>query len=264
MPENELTHKPAADLERAEPRSLLEAVMREVHNPSIDPARLKEFLEIGERLEARQAKQEFSAAMAALQPQLPFIKKNGLIVRPPSERSKHGSKSPFAKWDDIHRACMPLLAEHGFSVSFASELQGGNALRVTMTVKHVGGHSETGSLVLPWLDTGGSKSPGHQAISSFTLAQRHVFIKYFNILTEDQDTDGSTAKTPDLVTEDQARRIEDMCAACEEKEPGMTARFGKWLKAEMHVDGVRELFQGEQLDAVQKMLATKMGRLKIK
>ena len=252
-----------AQLAPAEPRSLLEAVIAQVSNPDVDPARLREFLEIGIQLKAIDAKEQFTRAMAEMRPELPTIKKNGLIVRPPSERSK-GSTSPFAKWDDVHRACMPILDRHGFSCTFASELEGANALKVTMTVHHIGGHEETGSLVVPWLDTGGTKSPAQAAASSFSVAQRHAFIKYFNILTEDQDDDGTGNGVPDRITEQQAMRIADICDACEEKQPGHTARFKRWLKTNYHVDGYSELFQGEQLAAVMEALQKQMTKLGVK
>jgi len=238
------------------PASMLETVMRAVADPSIDPARLKEFLEIGERLEARRAEQQFNDAMAVLQPKLPRIAKNGLIVY------KEGKKgTAFAKWDDIYKACMPLLAEHGFTTAFSSDLQNGNALKVTMTVKHTGGHKDTGSLTVPWLDTGGSKSPAQAAASSFTLAERHVFTKYFNVLTEEVDDDGSGRGVPEQITEDQAMKLEDLITGCAERDPKFTTAFAKWLKLEFRVDGVRQLFQGDQLEAVRDKLREKLAQL---
>ena len=248
-----------AQLAPAEPRSLLEAVMQEIRRGGHTPAEMKEILEMGFALEARQAKIEFQRDMAELQPKLPAIRKNGLIQYKPGTKP-----APFAKWDDIHRACMPLLAAHGFSVSFDSELQGGNALKVTMHVKHVAGHEETGSLIVPWLDQGGSKSPAQAAASSFSLAQRHAFVKYFNLLTEDADDDGTGEGTSDRITEDQAMRIADICDACEERQPGHTARFKRWLKTTYHVDGYSELFQGEQLDAVMEALKKQMVKLGVR
>lgn len=238
---------------------LLEAVMRHVADPTIEVGRLKEFLEIGERLEARRAEQRFNDAMAVLQPKLPRIAKRGLIVY------KAGAKgTSFAKWDDIHKACMPLLAEHGFTASFTSDLQGGNALKVTMIVKHVGGHKDFGSLTVPWQDSGGSKSPAQAAASSFTLAERHVFVKYFNILTEDRDDDGSGQGVPDQITEDQAMKLEDVIEACNSSDSKFRAAFTKWLKTEFNVDGVRSLFQGDQLEAVQGKLKEKMTALGVR
>lgn len=236
----------------ARPGDLLRAVLREVANPNVDPARLREFLEIGERLEARAAKEAFALARRELQPKLPAIRKNGLI----SYGVGKGS-TPFAKWDDIYRACMPLLTEHGFTCSFSSELQAANALKVTMTVKHTGGAEDTGSLTVPWLDTGGSKSPAQAAASSFSVAERHVFVKYWNILTEDRDDDGSGQGVPERITEEQGQRIEDQVQEFTNRDPNFRRRFMARLKAELHVDSIGQLCQGQQYDTVAKWLREK-------
>ena len=86
-----------------------------------------------------------------------------------------------------------------------------------------------------------SKSPAQAAASSFSIAQRHAFVKYFNILTEDKDDDGTGKGVPDKITEDQALKIQDICAACEEKEPGFTGRFRKWMKTELQQTGYAAL-----------------------
>lgn len=234
-------------------------LLAQLSDPATPMEIRKDILAMMERLEDRHAKMLFDQARAELRPHLPVIKKNGLI----SYGAGKGS-SPFAKWDDIHRACMPLLDQFGFSCTFSSDLLGTNALKVTMTVKHTSGHEDHGSLVVPWLDQGGSKSPAQAAASSFTIAQRHVFVKYFNILTEDQDDDGSGKGVAERITEEQGHRIEDILAECDNRKPGTSAKFIQWIKAEMHTDNIAELFQGPQLDSVMSMLRQKMASLGVK
>lgn len=220
----------------------------------------KQILDMMLQLEDRHARIQFNRAVAELQPKLPVIRKNGLIQYKPGTKP-----TKYSKWDDVYKACMPVLAEHGFSCGFSSELQGGNALKVTMTVKHVGGGEDTGSLTVPWLDTGGSKSPAQAAASSYTLAERHVFIKYWNILTEDVDDDGSGKGVPERITEAQLLKLEDIIAECENREPGkFTLRFKRWLKEEFHTEVLSELFQGEQYEAVMGKLREKMASLGVK
>src|SRR5262252_4669194 len=238
-----------------QPASLLEIVLRLAADPTTDPERFRQCLEIGKELEARQKKALFNADFAACQNELPVIKKNGLIEYKPGS----GKGAPYSKWDDIHKGCMPILRKHGFGCSFSSRLVGGNALEVIITVKHRGGAEEERSFTLPWLDSGGSKSPAQQAASSFTLGERHVFVKYWNILTEDQDDDGSGKGVMMPITEDQARSIEDMLAACEQKEPQLKTRFERWMKAELRADNIRALFQGSQYEAVLVKLREKMA-----
>lgn len=249
------THTPAM-----QPASLLETVLRLAADPNTDPERFRQCLEIGKELEARAKKAQFNIDFSACQNELPIIKKNGLIEYKPG--SGRGAK--FAKWDDIHKACMPILRKHGFGCSFSSRLIGGNALEVIITVKHAAGAEEERSFTLPWLDTGGSKSPAQQAASTFSLGERHVFVKYWNILTEDQDDDGSGKGVADFITEEQARKIEDMVEACEQRDKGFTRRFVKWARAEIKIDQIRDLRQGAQLDSVMLKLKEKMTGLAIK
>lgn len=217
----------------------------------------KQILDMMERLEDRHQKMIFNRALDEVHPLLPVIKKNGLIHYKPGTKP-----APFAKWDDIHKACMGLLSEHGFTCSFTSELQGGNALKVTMRVKHVSGGDDSGSLTVPWLDSGGSKSPAQSAASSFTLAERHVFVKYWNILTEDADDDGSGKGTPDRITDEQLAQIQDCIQECENREPGkFRPRFNRWLKEEFKTDVLGDLFQGSQCEAVMAKLREKLAAL---
>lgn len=240
--------------ERSAPANMLQAVMQAVRDPNVDPAKLDALLIIGERLEAKQAKTEFNRAMLAMQPELPKIAKNGTIIY------KTGTKgTKFAKWDDIYKACMPLLTEHGFSVSFDSE-HSGNALKVIVRIKHSAGHEESSSLTVPWLDTGGSKSPAQQAASSYTLAQRHAFCKAFNVLTEDQDDDGTGKGVPDRITEEHVMKIEDLVQEFTNRDQNFRRRFLARLKAEMQADAVADLFQGEQLETVMGWLTERKSR----
>lgn len=254
-----LEHVPqGGGIELAKPQSMLEVVMRAASDPSIDPARLKEFLQIGRELEADQARKEYNKAWAQMQPKLPVITKNGLIEYKPGTRP-----TQFAKWDDIHPACMPILQEFGFAVSFDSKNED-NKLTVIVKITHSSGHQECPQFTVPWLDSGGAKSPAQQAASAFTVAQRHAFCKAFNILTVGQDGNGSGRGQTEQITEDQARVLDDVIDACQQKESGFAARFAKWLKAELRADSIRDLFQGSQYDAVQQKLREKMAALGIR
>lgn len=254
---NELTiREPGSGaLTERQPSTLLEAVFAQIKNKDLTPAQIKEYLDIGERLEARAAKQQFAAAMDAMATELPTISKHGVI----SYGVGKGSTS-FARWEDIHRACMPILHDHGFSVSFTSDLIPPNALRVTVRVKHVGGHEEDGSITVPWLDQGGSKSPAQAAASSETLAMRHAFCKFFNILTTDQDDDGSGKGIPEHLTQQQIDDLDTMLVEIENRDKGGRARFMNWLQKTYRVGELGELFQGEPLDAVRALLTKKLNQ----
>lgn len=238
---NELTTQPRTELERREPANMLEAVMQAVRDPSIDPARLKEFLEIGRSLEADKAKMLYNQAWAEMAPELPFVAENGV-------NTFTGAK--YAKWDDIHRACMPVLRRFGFAVSFDSR-KDGEALTVSVIITHSGGHQETRSFTVPWLDKGKAKSPADEAASALTKAQRHAFRKAFNILSIGEE---ERAAMGERITEDQAMRLADMLAELGNLSPDLAGRYTKWLKTEYGSERIVDLFQGEQYAAADKYL----------
>ncbi len=241
-----------------EPRSMMEAVMRAVKDPQMDPVRLREFLQIGRELEADQAKKLYNQAWAQMQPNLPEISKHGRIEYKPGTKP-----TQFAMWDDIHKACMPVLREYGFAVSFDSE-QVENKLTVVVKITHTGGHQESPRFTVPWLDTGGSKSPAQAAASSFTLAQRHAFCKAFNILTIGEDDDGSGKGRAEHISEKDAQTIRDIVEECNNRDEKFKANFAKWLKVEFQVDTPAHLFEGQQYKAVMSKLYEKMAALGMK
>ncbi len=187
-----------------------------------------------------------------MQPRLPVIAKHGRIEYKPGTRP-----AQFAKWDDIHPACMPILREYGFAVSFDSE-NVDNKLTVIVKITHAAGHQECPRFTVPWLDPGGSKTPAQQAASAFTLAQRHAFCKAFNILTIGEDDDGSGKGQAEHITEDQAQTIRDIVEECNNRDPKFKVNFAKWLKAEFSIDTPAHLFQGAQHRAVVDKLTEKM------
>lgn len=251
-------HNNGGELQRQDDAGgMLGAVMRAMKDPTIDPARLREFLQIGRELEADQAKKLYNQAWAQMAPNLPEISKSGRIEYKPGTRP-----TQFAQWDDIHKACMPVLREYGFAVSFDSE-NVDNRLTVIVKITHTGGHQECPRFTVPWLDTGGAKSPAQQAASSFTLAQRHAFCKAFNILTVGEDTDGSSIQA-EHITEAQAQTIRDIVEECNSRDPKFKANFAKWLKAEFQIDTPAHLFQGTQHKAVLSKLDEKMRALGMK
>lgn len=250
----ELTHVPAG-----EPQSLAAAVLRAANDPNMDPGRLREFLAVAKdaeemqlRREERMAEREYNIAWAQLMPKMPTISKNGLIEYKPGSRP-----TQFAKWDDIHVACMPLLYEHGFAVSFDSQTADGK-LTVFLIISHSGGHKEVRHFSVQAQDTGGSKSPAQASASAYTLAQRHAFCKAFNILTRDMDDDGSEKGTPEMVPEKAVMELEDMLATAEEKVPGTRKRLMEHVRQTYRADALSTLTV-EQAKTVKAQLSKKLG-----
>src|SRR6478609_613152 len=86
---------------------LLEVISRAARDPSVDMDKMERLLAMQERVQQRDAEIMFSEALAEMQPQLPVIKKNGVIEH------KGVKISDFAEWSDINRAISPILSANG-------------------------------------------------------------------------------------------------------------------------------------------------------
>lgn len=243
--------------------SMLEAVLRAAGDPNTDADKLEKLLKIGAELERGRAESEFNLAMSALQRELPVIEKKGIVF------NKAGKKQfAYARYDELHEALHPLLQAHGFNTSFNFEEPEKGRLTCILELSHTNkfqtSYSKFFRWTLPSMGENQYVTNLQNAASARSFAKRCVLIDALDILTKDTDQDGMRVPPPQPVTEEQARKIEDMLNACEEQERGATMRFKKWLKTEMKVENIRDLLQGVQRDAVMIMLKAKMEGLGIK
>jgi len=181
---------------------------------------LEKLVGLHERMEARQAAREFSAAMAAFQSECPSIKKGstGNIV------TKSGGKYSYtyAELDDIARTINPIMAKHGLSYGWDSPVEG-DKLTCICTVRHVAGHFVTSTFILP-IDNPSGMSPQQKVGAALTFAQRKSLASVMGLTTTDEDTDAGAAD-PTPITEDQVTVLSDLLA-----ETGSNAqRFLKFM-----------------------------------
>src|SRR6185312_6081887 len=97
--------EPAAASENTAMVSMFE---RMASDPNVDVDKLERLMQMRERAIERQAKADFDAAMADLQPELPTI----------GERGNAAGRYTYALWEDINTAIKPALQKHGFALSF--------------------------------------------------------------------------------------------------------------------------------------------------
>jgi len=198
--------------ESAQVPSLYSMFVEMVRDPSIDPARIAQLMELHERAEKRQAEKEFIAAMNRLQPRLPRIKKLGKIAFV-SKSTGDAQSTPYARFEDIDAEIRPLLHEEGFSLSFGTSCleKGIPGILITATLSHAAGHSRTESMPLP-LDTSGSKNAVQAVGSTMAYGRRYLTCAMLNIITIGEDDDGNA---PNYLDEQQVGTITDLIAACE-------------------------------------------------
>jgi hypothetical protein len=253
----ELTHAKPGELAQAQPQTMLEIVMRAASDPTIDPARLREFLAIGRELEADKAKREYVAAFLAAKADLDGMKitKRGQIVYE-AKLGKKGSSIGFMRYDDIAEAVKPILRSHGLAATYSYEmLAGAPKVVCVMKLMHQGGHSEEfRSVPLPMIDQSGGKTDIQGAGSVSSYGRRYVVCPAFDIVAEGEDNDGARTLPTEPITFEQAVKIEEILLAYEERVPGQKSKFMAWMKAELQVEAIKDLYQGAQLDAVMEKL----------
>lgn len=221
-----------AELDRQPPppvsteSGILSVIARAAADPNVDIDKLERLLEMQERVLARNAKADFTSALAAMQPDLPVITENGGI------KDRSGNvQSTYALWEDINEAIKPLLAEHGFALSFRTR-RTDNEIIVTGVLSHRGGHSEETELSLP-SDTSGSKNAVQAVGSSTSYGKRYTAMALLNITSRGLDDDGKAGGAVGCITRqqfDELNKLADEVGA----DKGRLCQF-------LNVDNLRDL-----------------------
>jgi hypothetical protein len=223
---------------QGQPDSLLSAIVLMAKDPAVDIQKLDRLLAMQERLEARQAEQEFNAATARLAKVMPRVKKNGTVNLIKKDGTDGGSYS-FAKWEDMDAILRPLYTAEGFSLSFDAEpRQGeGGGLVVTGRLSHDRGHSRTASLPLA-LDAGAGRNNLQAMGSTLSYGKRYTAEMLLNIVREGTDDDGIAGGKKYLAS-DQVVELVELCKATKTEE-------GRFL--EMMTSAARSMEEVEAAD----------------
>lgn len=198
--------------------TMLDVIERVVRDPCIDIAKMQQLLEMQERITARNAKAAYDAAMSEMQPQLPVIAERGKID------IGRGKPQSYAKWDDINEAIKPVLARHGFALSFRTGRQD-DRIVVTGILSHREGHREETTMQLP-LDTSGSKNNVQAVGSSTSYGKRYTAAALLNLTSRGEDDDGRTAGG--TLAPDQIERVRSLIVEVAASIP----LFCKYMKVE--------------------------------
>lgn len=184
------------------PSSMLEIIGNLVAQPGkVDVEALHRLLDFQERLEKRNAEQEYIVAMSALQEELPQIEKGGKIFA----KDKVTVKAKYAKLEDIDTLIRPILAKHGFSFSFNEEEAKETMRRFSAKLSHRAGHSETKFITLP-IDKNEYRSAIQDSGSTASYARRYLIQMHLNMVTKDEDDDGQGAM--EFISQEQVRELE--------------------------------------------------------
>lgn len=175
------------------------AIMRAAQDPNTDVAKMETLIGLYERMQDRDARQQFDAAMVACQADMPRVTKDGKVIN----HKTNQLQSRYATLERIDSVVRPIYEGHGFSVSVSIDSIEGGKYWAKAIVRHRAGHSETHRMPLA-LDQSGSKNDTQGMGSTMSYARRYLICSVFNIVTEGQDTDGAPPKADPLITQDQA------------------------------------------------------------
>jgi len=183
----------------------MELIGQMARDPAVDVSKLEALMALKERVDARDARAAFWAAMARLSTKLPRIKKNGTI-----SLGQGKGAIPYAKYEDIDTLCRPLLAEEGLMASFSTRVNAAGGVTMVLTVAHKDGHSETSERPAP-PDTGPGRNATQAQGSGESYAKRYLFNAFFNVVTLGADDDG---RATGFITDAQKQQILDMLHQC--------------------------------------------------
>ena len=173
---------------REQDSSFLATIERLAKMPDVDPAKVKLFMDMQERILDRNAKQAFNAAMTEAQNK----------IEPVVNKSKNDqTHSMYSKLKAILVKAKPIYTGAGFSLMFyEGECPLENHKRVCVDIMHNEGHTEKryGDFAIQTTGIAGKAMMTliHGQGSTFSYGRRYLTCMIFNIPTGDDD-DGNNA-----------------------------------------------------------------------
>lgn len=227
----------------ADAHSIMDVISRAASDPNTDVEKLERLLGMYERIKAREAKSVYTAALTAAQQEIPSIAQRGAITI-------GNARQKYALWEDINDTIKPILARHGFALSFRTGAEDGKIV-VTGILSHKDGHSEETSIYLP-TDTSGSKNAVQAVGSSTSYGKRYTTQALLNLTSRGEDDDGLSAGAGEKITGTQADKI---IAALKEANADVP-RFCKYMGVS-HVEDILVKNFSRALDAIKAKGARK-------
>lgn len=222
--------------------AILAVIQRAATDPACDIDKMERLLQMHERMKANQAQQAFADALASMQAELPVIQERGSI----KDKNKN-VQSTYALWEDVNEQIKPVMAKHGFSLSFRVH-PNDRGVHVEGVLTHRFGHSERTSILLP-ADVSGNKNAVQAVASSVSYGKRYTAGALLNFTSTGEDDDGQAAGAPPVrtITPAQQQALANVLLQCS---PALQAKV-----AEDFAD-----LSTVPVDGYDKMLASLKGK----
>ena len=170
---------------------LLNFIERAARDPDFSVEKFGELLRMQQELQRERARTEFNAAMAMVEAEI------GPVIR---DRLNPAVNRKYATLEAISAVARPVYSRHGFAVRYGCDKPPQDGwMRITCTVSHAGGYSETNYLDSPVdIQHGARARSAVQAVgSTISYLRRYLLQMCFNIVLADDedDDDGETRRT---------------------------------------------------------------------
>jgi ERF superfamily len=199
-----------AALPVSETAAVIQMIERAARDPSVDIDKMERLILMRRQMQADAAKSAYAAALAKMQAALPVIEEKGrIIVRDKSPQKNIIQSTSYALWEDINETIRPILAEHGFALSFRVGLAGDGRITVTGILSHEAGHQEETMMTLPH-DSTGSKNAVQAVGSSTSYGKRYTACALLNITSRGEDDDGKAAGIESTISDDQVADLQGL------------------------------------------------------
>jgi len=168
---------------------------------------MERLLALQERYEANEARRAFDAAMADAKSEIPTIFKNRAVD---FTSAKGRTNYRHEDLGEIAKTVDPILAKHGLSYRFRTEVEGA-AVKVTCIVSHRDGHAEHNTLSAS-RDESGNKNSIQAVGSTITYLQRYTLKAALGLAASADDDGRASGGTEDAspVTADQRDVLQDL------------------------------------------------------
>ncbi|MDZ7824483.1 MAG: ERF family protein [Ahrensia sp.] len=166
---------------------MLASVISASRDPSVDCNKMVAMANLAMQLQDRERESAFNQAKMAAIMEMPAISKRGSILN-----KSGGVQSRYSKYEDIHKAVMPILHKHGLAISF-NVGNAGQMVTVQPILSHASGYTEKGEAMALPIDTTGSKNGTQGAGSAASYGKRHTIKAMLNIIEAGEDDDGQRA-----------------------------------------------------------------------
>lgn len=168
-------HQPTPEPDQISTMGMLQLLVKQ----GADADKLKQFMDLADRHEAKLAKKAFVEAMSA-------FKANSIQVIKDKDNVQYGSK--YVSLGRLVNTVTPFLSQHGLSVRWDIDQTNGTGIKVTCIITHTQGHSESVSMTCP-PDNSGKKNPIQEIKSAITYAKACTFESICGLASTDANVD---------------------------------------------------------------------------